>query len=89
MAQKLPLKSSIIVHTSGSVSIKTLQHFTNYGIFYPLQTFSKNKEVDIDKVPFCIEANNKTTEKLLTDLAKTLSKKVFLINTLKSLTNIL
>ncbi len=80
IAKKLSLKDKIIVHTSGSVGMNVLQKFTNYGIFYPLQTFSKNSKIAINNVPFCIEANNNKTEQFLVNLAKTLSPKVYLIN---------
>ena len=78
----LKLKDSLIIHTSGSVSINIFEHkaFSNFGIFYPLQTFSKNKAVAIDEVPFCIEANTKENEQELIRLAKVLSNNVHLIN---------
>lgn len=80
ISQQLLFKNKLIVHTSGSVSIDVLNRFNRYGIFYPLQTFSKEKEVNISDVPFCIEANNSDTEKALLLLGKSLSKNVQLIN---------
>ncbi|MBL4594388.1 MAG: DUF2520 domain-containing protein, partial [Flavobacteriales bacterium] len=44
------------------------------------QTFSKEVEVDIKKVPFCIEANNNKTEETLLSLGKSLSSDVYQIN---------
>jgi len=78
----LPFKDKLIVHTAGGVSIDVFKkhNFTNYGVFYPLQTFSKNKTLDISTVPFCIEANNETTQNQLTQLAQQLSKNVYLID---------
>lgn len=78
----LKVKDSLIVHTSGSVSINVFERhsYSEFGIFYPLQTFSKNKAVEITEVPFCIEANNKENEQQLIDLAKVLSENVQLIN---------
>lgn len=80
IAQQLVLKNKIVVHTSGSVSMDVLTHFDNYGIFYPLQTFSKETEVNISEVPFCIEANNTDTQQQLLALAKVLSNNVYEIN---------
>lgn len=80
IAQQLNLKDKIVVHTSGSISMDVLAHFDNYGIFYPLQTFSKETEVNISDVPFCIEANNNETQNQLLELAKTLSNNVYEIN---------
>lgn len=80
IAEQLSLKDKFVVHTSGSIAMNVLAHFTNYGIFYPLQTFSKETEVNISEVPFCIEANNIETLKQLIELAETLSNNVYEIN---------
>ena len=74
------MKKPIFIHTSGSVSIKNFKQQTNYGVFYPLQTFSKNRKFNFAAIPICIEANNKKTEKILIQLAKTISKKIYLLN---------
>lgn len=51
--------NSFLVHTSGSQPMAVLlEHAKNYGVFYPLQTFSKNRPVDFRKIPVCLEANN-------------------------------
>lgn len=77
LAQQLKLKDKIIVHTSGSASMDTLKGVSKHiGVFYPLQTFSKNKKIAITKVPFCIESNNKNTENLLLNLAYSISADV-------------
>jgi predicted short-subunit dehydrogenase-like oxidoreductase (DUF2520 family) len=80
VANRLDLKNKIVVHTSGSIAMDVLAHFDNYGIFYPLQTFSKETEVNISEVPFCIEANNTDTQDQLLALAKVLSNNVYEIN---------
>lgn len=79
---KISIKKPLIIHTSGSVNIDVFKSkdFANYGIFYPLQTFSKNKDVNISTVPFCIEANTKENENTLLALANILSNNVQLIN---------
>ncbi len=75
-------KNCLIAHTSGNINMDVFAQngFSNYGIFYPLQTFSKDKPVDISAVPFCIEANSNLTETALFDLASSLSNNVQLIN---------
>ena len=41
------------VHTAGSMPISVFEGFTaRYGVVYPLQTFSKSREVDFKKIPF-------------------------------------
>jgi len=80
IVEQISFKNKIIAHTSGSIPLSVLNGFNNYGIFYPLQTFSKNKNVTINEVPFCIEANNDETKNTLLDLAKSLSNNVNEIN---------
>lgn len=73
-------EGSIIVHTSGTMPVETLVGRPNSGVFYPLQTFSKIKKVDVQCVPFCIEATNETTEDVLIALAQSISNTVYLIS---------
>lgn len=67
---------SMVVHTSGITSMNSLGGNISYGVFYPLQTFSLQKDVDLKDVPFCIEANNKDNFNLLFELASRLSTNV-------------
>jgi predicted short-subunit dehydrogenase-like oxidoreductase (DUF2520 family) len=77
IAKQLKLKDKIIVHTSGSIPLEVLKNCSkNYGVFYPLQTFSKDKKVDFKNIPICIEANNKATLNTLTYFAKSISNNV-------------
>jgi predicted short-subunit dehydrogenase-like oxidoreductase (DUF2520 family) len=70
-----------VVHTSGSISIAVFpQKINNYGIFYPLQTFSKSKSVDWTELPILIEANEKDFENKLMHLAQQLTNKVYIVN---------
>ena len=73
-------KDKLIVHTSGSVDITVFNGFNQFGVFYPLQTFSKDKDTDVANVPFCIEGNTNQTTQLLIDLAISISNKVYEIN---------
>jgi predicted short-subunit dehydrogenase-like oxidoreductase (DUF2520 family) len=70
----------IVAHTAGSVSIETLDIFSNYGVLYPLQTFSKEIPVDLSEVPFFTEASSAEVGGLLAEVALNLSDKVFEIN---------
>ena len=75
------IKNTSIVHTSGSIGINIFNdHFSNYGVLYPLQTFNKEVNVNISEIPFCIEGNNLAFEKQLTTLAKQLSNNVVLMD---------
>jgi predicted short-subunit dehydrogenase-like oxidoreductase (DUF2520 family) len=77
VAGHLHLKNKIVVHTSGSIYMDTIKNCSkNYGVFYPLQTFSKTKNSDFKNVPICLEASNKNTFKTLEVLAKSISNNV-------------
>lgn len=73
----------LVVHTSGITPMDVLQSKNRYGVFYPLQTFSKEREVDMKKVPFCLEANNKEDLDLMFDLAQKLSSNVQFVDSKK------
>jgi len=79
-SEKLNFKNKLVVHTSGSVSINDLKYNANKGVFYPLQSISKNKKISFKKIPICLEAENKKDYKLLEKVANSISKKVYHIN---------
>ena len=68
----------IVVHTSGSLSLEALSMISHLktGVFYPLQTFSKSKQVIFKNIPICIEAINKETEAILEKLAFSICENV-------------
>lgn len=66
-----------IAYTSGSVKLNDIKR-ANTGVFYPLQTFTKNKSLYLANVPFLIEANSKELEQKLIDLAKLITAEVHL-----------
>lgn len=81
ITEQLAKYDKLIVHTSGATDLYTLLAFTDLaGVFYPLQTFSKTKEVAFRSVPLCIEGADENITKKLKDLAQTISNNVCLIN---------
>ncbi|MDW8848836.1 DUF2520 domain-containing protein [Flavobacterium sp. MMLR14_040] len=80
VSAKLPFINQLVVHTSGTASIETLDDKNRKGVFYPLQTFSKNKDVDFSVIPICLEAENTFDFRVLDTVAKSISKAVFPIN---------
>lgn len=70
---RLPKSKAIVVHTSGSQDLKLLQGYgTGFGVFYPLQSFSRAVEQDWSAVPVFIEGSDETVERELIQLAKDL-----------------
>ncbi|CAM1360335.1 conserved hypothetical protein [Tenacibaculum sediminilitoris] len=80
VSRKIEQKNGLVVHTSGSVAMQSLQNTGRKGIFYLLQSFSKDKEVNFDEIPFCLEAENEEDLQLLETLAKSIGKKIYRIN---------
>ena len=71
-------KDALFVHTAGSVPMSVWQGYANhYGVFYPMQTFSKKREVDFKEIPFFIEASEPKYVELLKEIAATMSQRVY------------
>ncbi|MDO9596015.1 MAG: F420-dependent NADP oxidoreductase [Lutibacter sp.] len=80
LSSALNLKNKLVVHTSGSMAMDELKSVSNKGVFYLLQSFSKERKIDFSNVPVCIEAETEKDLLLLETLAKSLSKNCYRIN---------
>lgn len=80
IADKLPSLNGIVVHTSGSTDISVLSRFSNHGVFYPFQTFSKSRIIPFENIPICLSANNDDSYNKLNNLASLISKMVLPMN---------
>lgn len=69
-------KDCLVAHTSGSLPKEILIGEYRKSSFYPLQTFSKTKNLDYKKIPFFIETENEEDQRILTDLASKISDNV-------------
>lgn len=76
---QIKIKDKLMVHTSGSTPISVFEahDIENYGILYPVQSFSKNETESLEPIPFCVEGNNAKTSELLYSLARSVSRKVY------------
>ena len=73
-----------LLHTSGSVSMEVFRsHAGHYGVLYPLQTFTKKRDLDFHEIPLCIEAVDAATLKDIRKLAEELSGRVVEISSEK------
>ena len=66
----------LVVHTAGSVDADVLNRHRR-GVFYPMQTFSKERLVEFDDIPIFIEAADEEDMKTLEQLAKSISRKTY------------
>ena len=77
-------EDALILHTSGSVPLDIFKPYRqNYGVLYPLQTFSKTRNLDFGEIPLCIEAPDKEVLKTIGQIADKLSSKVYEISSEK------
>lgn len=76
----LPEKS-MLVHTSGAMSLDVLKYSsaTYSGVLYPLQSFTKGKDLDLAEVPFLIESDDQEVIKRLKQLVKSMKATSFSI----------
>ncbi|NKI32082.1 Rossmann-like and DUF2520 domain-containing protein [Croceivirga thetidis] len=70
----------LLAHTSGSVPISQLSS-ERKAVFYPLQTFTFGRDLNFSTIPICLEATNKEDYGILEELANSISKSVYRINT--------
>jgi len=80
ISKKLPFENRLLAHTSGSVSMTDMDDKNRRAVFYPLQTFSKNKQLDFKNIPICLESESDHDYQMLEKVAKLISLKVVPIN---------
>jgi predicted short-subunit dehydrogenase-like oxidoreductase (DUF2520 family) len=71
-----------LFHTSGTQPMELLEisAATDYGVLYPLQTFTKGVKVSFREIPFFLEANDKYAYKVQHNLIKGISKQIYKIS---------
>jgi len=81
IASTLAEHQKLMVHTSGATGLDILlNHTKKAGVFYPLQTFSKTREVNFKTVPLCIEGADEHITTQLEELAHTITQNVYRIS---------
>lgn len=80
IASLLPLlaegrRGQTFLHTAGSVPLQVFEGtgIAHYGVFYPMQTFSKGRRVSFSEIPVFLEASDERTLRLATLLATSVS----------------
>ncbi|GAA3612531.1 DUF2520 domain-containing protein [Flavivirga amylovorans] len=80
LSSQLPFENKLVLHTSGSVSVYDIDKKHKRGVFYPLQTFSKEAQIDFSTVPICIETIDKKSYSTIKNLALAISNVVKKVN---------
>ncbi|WP_207535143.1 Rossmann-like and DUF2520 domain-containing protein [Desertivirga arenae] len=75
IAKAFPFRDKLLVHTSGTTGLEVLESASErIGVFYPLQTFSKQRPLNFKIIPIAIEARDIQIENVLRDLASSISE---------------
>lgn len=80
VTMKLKHKTGLIAHTSGAVPLEAMKGPARTGVFYPLQTFSKELQVNYQEIPFCLETKDPEDLVLLKQIAMEISGKAYEID---------
>lgn len=70
---------ALFCHTAGSIPMEIFTGYgiRQYGVLYPMQTFSRQKNVDFSVIPFFVEASDDKAFEKLRYVASSLSEKVY------------
>jgi predicted short-subunit dehydrogenase-like oxidoreductase (DUF2520 family) len=72
---------TLVAHTAGSFGLEIFpDNIMHRGVFYPLQTFSKNRKVSFNDLPFLLEASDEESSQSLKQLAESVSGTVYFMD---------
>ena len=75
---------TLVAHTAGSIGLEIFPEcLSGKGVFYPLQTFSKERKVDFSDLPFLLESTDEQSSDLLEALATSIGGKAYFVSTEK------
>lgn len=75
------LGNTLITHTSGATPGHILSAAAQrYGVFYPLQSFSVERQPVWSKIPFCVDANSPADVQFLRKMAKIIGNLVYQVD---------
>lgn len=78
VSQLIKKNDCLVAHTSGSLPKEILKGNYRKASFYPLQTFSKTKNLVYNKIPFFLEAENDEDLDILKSLSSKISENIIL-----------
>ncbi|WP_309641629.1 DUF2520 domain-containing protein [Flavobacterium sp.] len=79
VSKQIPF-SKLVAHTSGSIAMNVLSDHHRKAVFYPLQTFTKNKPVDFSRIPIGLESEHASDFEIIKQVASAISDHVFAID---------
>jgi predicted short-subunit dehydrogenase-like oxidoreductase (DUF2520 family) len=80
VSSQLPFENRLVVHTSGSAPLTSLDNKNRKGVFYPLQTFTKGKPIDFKTIPLCLESEFEEDYSIVEKAASEISESIYYID---------
>lgn len=72
---------TLVAHTAGSFGIDIFpENIKRKGVFYPLQTFSKNRIVVFRDLPFLLESSDEQSSAVLKELTESIGGKAYFVD---------
>ena len=72
-----PRSGGVFLHTAGSMPMTLFSPYaSHFGVFYPMQTFSKSRVLDFNEIPVFVEASDEVAETVVTAMAESISEHV-------------
>lgn len=70
-------EDALFLHTAGSIPMDVFGAYARrYGVLYPMQTFSKERQLDFSEIPVFIEADSPETLTVVNSIACSISRRV-------------
>ena len=74
-------RDTIVAHTAASMGLDIFPgSIIHKAVFYPFQTFSKERKLNFQEIPFFLESSDTGTSEILENLAKSIGGKVSFMN---------
>ena len=71
-------ETQVFMHTAGSMPMEMFKGMArHYGVFYPMQSFSKERPVDFAEIPTFIEASDERAMETIRHLAESVTERVY------------
>jgi len=84
VCSQLPDFEGILVHTAGSVPMSVLKPYKQqYGVIYPLQTFSRTRKPDYGEIPLFIEASDDSVLQFIREISSGVFRNIYELDSIR------
>ena len=75
-------ENTVVAHTAGSLGLDVFPaNLKRTGVFYPLQTFSDDRNIEFGDLPFFLEGSDPLSSAILNELAESIGGKTYFVDT--------